>query len=82
MRTNPSAKLNQKYYGPFQIVEKFGNVAYKLQLLPTTSLLHPISYVSLLERKVGDPSLIEVELATIDQDGRTLMKPKEVLDYR
>lgn len=57
-------------------------MAYKLQLLPTTSLLHPIFYVSLLEQKVSDPSLIEVELLTIDQDGRILMKPKEVLDYR
>lgn len=44
MCQNPSAKLYQKYYGPYRIVEKFGNVAYKLQL-PPTLLLYSVSCV-------------------------------------
>lgn len=56
MHPNPGAKLNQK----------FGSVAYMLQLPPTTSLLHPMFHVSLLKRKMGDPSQIEKEIPTIN----------------
>ncbi|XP_042969094.1 uncharacterized protein LOC122301779 [Carya illinoinensis] len=81
MRKTASAKLNQKFYGPYRVLEKLGSVAYKLQL-PPTSQLHPVFHVSLLKKKVGDPSLIGEELPTVDQEGRILMKPKEVLGYR
>lgn len=68
MSTNVGAKLNQKYYGPYHILEKFGNVAYKLQL-PLTSRLHHVFLVSLLKTKIGDLSLIREELPTIGDPG-------------
>lgn len=38
--------------------------------------------MSLLKKKVGDPSLIQEALFIIDQEDKIFMKPKEVLEYR
>ena len=45
-------KLSLKFYGTFPIVAKFGIMAYKLQL-PPTSQIHLMFHVSTLKRSVG-----------------------------
>ena len=41
-----------KYYGPFQIEEKVGAVAYKIKL-PPDARIHPVFHVFLLKKKIG-----------------------------
>lgn len=46
IRSTIQTKLSSKYYGPFLVMEKVGNLAYKLDL-PARSLVHPILNISL-----------------------------------
>lgn len=48
-----SHKLARRFYGPFQITEKIGAVAYWSEL-PTTSKLHNVFHVTKFKRFVGD----------------------------
>jgi len=47
-------KLRMKYFGSFKILERVGQVAYKLEL-PTTARIHPVFHISILKKCLGDP---------------------------
>ena len=65
-----SRKLEAKYLGPFRVLEKIGQVAYRLELPEELSRIHPVFHVSLLKPCYADhrgqgkslPALPELEL--------------------
>jgi hypothetical protein len=57
-RALKSKKLTSKFIGPYQILRRIGNVAYKIALPPSLSNLHDVFHVSQLRKYVSDPSYV------------------------
>lgn len=48
IKINGAEKLKPKFYGPYKILRKIGEVVYELEL-PTTSRIHNVFHVSRLK---------------------------------
>ncbi|KAJ8759120.1 hypothetical protein K2173_004127 [Erythroxylum novogranatense] len=76
-----SLKLSPRFYGPFEILEKIGTVAYKL-LLPKGARIHNVFHVSLLRKHLGDRPPPLASLPPITEDSIVLPTPERILDKR
>lgn len=76
-----SLKLRSKYYGPFKILERVGELAYKLQL-PDTVTIHPVFHVSQLKAHIGKHAIPLPIVPLVTEDGKIKTTPFAVLDER
>jgi len=56
MRFVDKGKINLWFIGPFEILEKFGDVAYMLALPLNLSVVNPVFHVSMIELYCHDDS--------------------------
>ncbi|XP_070020669.1 uncharacterized protein [Nicotiana sylvestris] len=68
MRCGKKGKLSPRYIGPFEVLQRIGEVAYKLALQPRWSSVHPVFHVSMLRKYVGDLSHV-LDLRTVQLEG-------------
>jgi hypothetical protein len=76
-----SLKLCSKYYGPFKILERIGEVAYRLQL-PDTTTIHPVFHISQLKEHVGRYAIPLPHVPLVTPDGKIKTAPLALLDER
>jgi ribosomal protein L21E len=67
-------KLYPRYIGPFQIIERIGEVAYRLALPPTMSGMHDVFHISQLKKFVPDP-FVTVDLDTVELEPDLTFQP-------
>ncbi|XP_070003511.1 uncharacterized protein [Nicotiana sylvestris] len=81
MRFGKKGKLSPRFIGPYEILEKKGNVAYRLALPIELSFVHPVFHVSMLRKYIHDESHI-IPADTIEiKAGLTYEEvPIEILD--
>jgi hypothetical protein len=75
----PYPKLALKYYGPYEILERLGAAAYKLDLLEG-SLIHSVFHVSQLKPFTPNYSPVFAELPTLLDLASQELQPERVLE--
>ncbi|XP_070008213.1 uncharacterized protein [Nicotiana sylvestris] len=81
MRFGKKGKLSLRFTGPFEVLQRIGEVAYVLALPPSLSSVHPVFHVSMLWMYIGDLSHV-FDFSTIQLDGDLTydMEPVAVLE--
>lgn len=79
--SRPCHKLSKRYFGPFAVVSKIGNVAYKLQL-PESAKIHPVFHISLLKEFNGSSTEIPNVLPSNSYNNQPLFRPVAIISIR
>lgn len=74
-------KLSMRYFGPYQILQKIGKVAYKLALSEDAKI-HPVFHVPILKKYVGGlPGCITL-LPPVTNERGPIIQPAFILQVR
>nr|GEX55128.1 hypothetical protein [Tanacetum cinerariifolium] len=73
VRFGKKGKLAPRFVGPFEIIEKVGYVAYRLNLPEELNSVHDMFYLSNLKKCLADPTL-QVPLILCRVDGGDFMR--------
>jgi hypothetical protein len=81
LKADHCQKLAPKFYGPYIVLKRVGQVAYQLAL-PNHSKLHPVFHVSCLKKVIGSKCQIQINLLELAEEGSIWLQLEAVLDQR
>lgn len=79
--SRPCEKLSARFFGPFTILQRIGQVAYKLDL-PGSCKIHPMFHISQLKKCVGTDHVSATIPDQISADLELCVEPEELLAVR
>jgi hypothetical protein len=80
IKDKAAAKLAPRYYGPFQVIERIGSLAYRLHL-PAKARIHDVFHVVFLKKFEGDAPSVLAALPPV-LHGRAVPVPARVVRAR
>nr|GFA68064.1 putative reverse transcriptase domain-containing protein [Tanacetum cinerariifolium] len=82
VRFGKRGKLNPRYVGPFKVLERIGDVAYKLDLPEELSRVHNTFHVSNLKKCHADePLVVPLDGLHFDDKLQFVEEPVEIMDH-
>ncbi|XP_062080563.1 uncharacterized protein LOC133785330 [Humulus lupulus] len=82
-RFGKKGMLSPRFVGPFEILERIGEVSYRLSMPLAFSGVHNIFHVSMLRKYVLDPSyILSYEALDMQPDLSYEEKPVKILDKK
>lgn len=83
MRFGKKGKLSPRFIGPFEILERIGELAYKLALPPALVRIHNVFYVSMLRKYVHDAThVLSYEPLQLQDDLTYEEGPSQILERK
>ncbi|PNY04175.1 hypothetical protein L195_g000590 [Trifolium pratense] len=81
LATRFNQKLSPRYYGPYEIIQRVGQVAYKLKL-PEESKVHPVFHASLLKKSISPTVGFQPLPTCLNEEWQLEPTTEEALDTR
>jgi hypothetical protein len=83
VRFGKRGKLSPRYIGPFRIIERVGEVAYKLELPDELQSIHNTFHVSNLRKCLADANLaVPLSDVQVDEKLTYVEEPEAILDRK
>ena len=83
IRFGRRGKLSPRFIGPFKVLQRIGNQAYKLELPEELEGIHNTFHVWYLRKFTGDvPDIISISELRLDENKRLIEEPEAIVDRK